>query len=215
MLQKSAVEKTVYELLIKIMNDKKFHNFYLVGGTSIALRIGHRISIDLDLFTRDSIDTNILRSHLTQFYNFKSSFESKNTLKGLIGDVFVDFITYDYPLIKDIENYENRKIRMLSLEDVIAMKLSAIIDNGTRIKDFVDIAYLSTQYSLNEMMSFYVQKYEGVNLLSPVKALLYFADIDYETETVQLIGESFDWHKIENRLVEMVRTPSKVFSINP
>ncbi len=100
-------------------------------------------------------------------------------------------------------------------KDFISIKLSSIVNNGTRLKDFVDIAYLSTKYSLNEMISFYVQKYEGVNLLSLVKALLYFADIDFKAESVQLIGKNFDWNKIEKRLIEMVKTPSKVFPINP
>ncbi len=211
MLQKSTVTGATYTLLVQLMDDTNFKDFYLVGGTSIALRIGHRTSIDLDLFTQKDFDINELRTHLAQNYNFQSSFESKNTLKGFIDGVFIDCITYNYPFIRPIETYDNNRIRMLSLEDIVAMKLSAITDNGTRVKDFVDIAYLSTKFSLNDMLSFYEKKYTGTTILSPLKALLYFSDIDFETEEVQLLNNSFNWKKIKTRLEAMAHNPEFVF----
>ena len=56
MLQKNTVEKTAFELLRTLMQDSQMDQFFLVGGTSIALRLGHRKSIDLDLFTQNDID---------------------------------------------------------------------------------------------------------------------------------------------------------------
>ncbi len=195
------------------MNDKKFSDFFLVGGTSLALQLGHRKSIDLDLFTKSDIDVISLNNHLKENYNFQQRFRAKNTLKGDIDGVFVDCIKYDYPLIKSIFVEEN--IRIASMEDVCCMKLSAITDNGTRVKDFVDIAFLSTKFSLNEMLSFYKNKYNEKNLIIPIKALLYFDDIDFTSEPVELFDVKFDWNKIKTRIFEMTENPEKKFAYPP
>lgn len=68
----------------------------------------------------------------------------------MIGNVNIGCIRHDYPFIKDTIITEG--IRLYSIEDVSAMKLSAIADNGTRLKDFIDIACLSTQCSLTDML---------------------------------------------------------------
>ena len=74
-LQKRVVEEKVFEILKKIMIDEDLTNFFLVGGTALALSIGHRISIDLDLFTRDNINVNFLQKKLSSDYNFNTSYK--------------------------------------------------------------------------------------------------------------------------------------------
>ena len=87
-------------------------------------------------------------------------------------------------LMKD-DNIDNG-IRLASLEDICAMKLNAIAGNGTRIKDFIDVAFLSAKFSLQQMLDFYEQKYHA-NPLMPLKGLVYFADID-KTAPVKMAG---------------------------
>lgn len=213
MLKKRTVKKTTFELLKKIMEDVFFSDYFLVGGTAAALQLGHRISIDLDLFTKNDINLDDTQNYLKENYNFEKLFHSKNTIKGNINNVFVDFIKYDYPFIKPLVEEDN--VRLLSLEDITCMKLSAITDNGSRLKDFVDIAYLSTKFSLNQMLYFYKEKYKEDNLLTPIKALLYQEDIDFNNEPVQLFNAKFSWEKISKRIKKMAENPDYIFKSFP
>lgn len=175
MLHKETVERTTFELLIKLMQDKRFKNFNLAGETALALYLGHRKSIDLDLFTPDNFDSNKLEEYLIDKYNFKSSYLEKNTLKGTINDVKIDCITHNYPYIEPPFKSEEG-IRLYSIKDITAMKLSAIADNGTRIKDkgltyFQDLNFKET-----------VQLISGSFIWETVERRLH--DITTHTQTV-------------------------------
>lgn len=120
----------------------------------------------------------------------------------------IDCIRFNYPHIKDPDIIDG--VRLESIPDIIAMKLDAISHNGTRIKDFIDIATLSTMYSLDEMLQFYLAKYPNSNVLMPVKSFVYFDDINFE-ESVIMTNEAFDWDKIAQRLVDMTNNPARVY----
>lgn len=206
MLQKNVIDEKTYSILKLIMNDINFKDFYLVGGTSLALRIGHRKSIDLDLFTQNDFDTEKLKKHLIDNYGFKVKFQEKNTLKGFLNDILIDCIKYDYKNINDIDIIDD--IRMLSIEDIVAMKLVAIYQDGTRIKDFIDIAYLSNYYSLNEMINFCNKKTGCDNSFSILKGLVYFDNIDY-AENINVFDKNFSFNTLKIHLLYMVDNPDK------
>lgn len=209
MLQKQTVETATLELLRELMRDEYLSNFFLVGGTALSLCIGHRISIDLDLFSDKSFDAEILRTHLTNSYNFSTDFQQKNTLKGFIKNVKVDIISHEYQLVKPLRVIE--EIRMAHLLDIASMKLNAIIGNGSRLKDFIDITHLSSLYSLEEMMEAFSTKYPHANPIIIPKAILYHNDIDF-TDPIQLIDDKpFKFSVIEQRLIEMVKKPAQIF----
>lgn len=175
MLHKETVERTTFELLITLMQDERFKNFNLAGEMALALYLGHRKSIDLDLFTPDNFDSNKLEEYLIDKYNFKSSYLEKNTLKGTINDVKIDCITHNYPYIEPPFKSEEG-IRLYSIKDITAMKLSAIADNGTRIKDkgltyFQDLNFKET-----------VQLISGSFIWETVERRLH--DITTHTQTV-------------------------------
>lgn len=90
------------------------------------------------------------------------------------------------------------------------MKLLSITDNGSRIKDFIDIAYLSSWFSLEEMLQFFIRKITNSNIMMPIKALTYFDDIDFN-ESIVMLNNNFDWDKIANRLINMTKEPNKIF----
>lgn len=209
MLQRIAVKSTTLELLVMLMNDSLLNNFFLVGGTALALQIAHRDSIDLDLFCKNPFDAASLLADLENKYNFKQNYISTNTLKGEIDDVKVDFIAHQYPNIEANLLIEN--VRMAALPDIAAMKLNAIVSNGTRLKDFIDIAYLSSLLSLNKMQVSYHEKYTNSNPLMIPKALTYFKDIDFN-EPINLMVGKLKWQIIEKRLLAMVNNPSKKFT---
>ncbi|MBO7287879.1 MAG: hypothetical protein J6U85_06580 [Bacteroidales bacterium] len=90
------------------------------------------------------------------------------------------------------------------------MKLLSITDNGSRIKDFIDIAYLSSWFSLEEMLQFFIRKITNSNIMMPIKALTYFDDIDFN-ESIVMLNNDFDWNKIANRLIDMTKEPNRIF----
>lgn len=208
MLQTQAVEPRTLELLRELQKEPLMSSFNLVGGTALALRIGHRKSIDLDFFTKEEFDIVELREMLVKKYAMKVAFERGQTLKGFINGVMIDCIRFNYPHIAEPDIIDG--VRLESVPDIIAMKLDAVSHNGTRIKDFVDIAVLSAQYSLDEMLQFYLAKYPNANVLMPVKSLVFFDDINFD-ESVVMINGLFDWEKVARRLVDMTEQPNKIF----
>lgn len=200
MLYKETIDIKTLRLLVELQKEPMLQSFNLVGGTALALHLGHRKSVDLDFFTSKSFDLNEIRSLLIEKYDFKVSYARSQTLKGFVNGIKIDFIRFDYPHLFPCDVIED--IRIESVPDIIAMKLLSITDNGSRIKDFVDIAYLSSYYSLDEMLEFYVGKIPNTNKVMPLKALTYFNDIDFN-ESVVMMNSDYDWQKIADRLIKM------------
>lgn len=212
MLHTETVARSTLELLKMLESESVMSNFNLAEGTSLALYLGHRISVDLDLFTPESFDAGKLEIFLRDKYGFRTDFMEKNTLKGTIDGVKIDCITHSYGYLE--KPYTESDIRLYSIEDIVAMKLSAIADNGSRLKDFIDIAFLSTRFPFNSMLRLYERKFPGSNLIRPFKAITYFDDIDFEEDIVMLNGK-YDWKLIERRLIDMTQIQNKVFESFP
>ena len=108
-----------------------------------------------------------------------------NGLFGFINKIKIDLIAHQYPLIHPVEDMEG--IRMASLEDIGGMKLHAIVQNGTRYKDFIDMYFLLERQSLQSFTEAYEKKYFPDSSIDIAKkGLTYFNDIDY-TVPVKLI----------------------------
>lgn len=212
MLHTETVARSTLELLKMLESESVMSNFNLAGETSLALYLGHRISVDLDLFTPESFDAGKLEIFLRDKYGFRTDFMEKNTLKGTIDGFKIDCITHSYGYLE--KPYTESDIRLYSMEDIVAMKLSAIADNGSRLKDFIDIAFLSTRFPFNSMLRLYERKFPGSNLIRPFKAITYFDDIDFEEDIVMLNGK-YDWKLIERRLIDMTQIQNKVFESFP
>jgi len=197
------------DILIRLLANRELDNFVLVGGTALSLRIGNRKSIDIDLFTTGDFPADTLPDFLTRKgFAFKQQSGFKGGLLGHIGNVKVDFIRHAYPWVIPPETIEG--IRIASLEDIAAMKLNAISGNGTRLKDFVDIAYLSGYMSLSSMLDCYEQKYPDVNGMMALKSLCYFEDIDF-APTIVYMNTPISWDIIKKRILDMVGEPEKKF----
>ena len=145
-------------------------------------------------------------------YGFRTGFMERNTLKGSIDGIKIDCITHSYEYLE--KPYIEYGIRLYSMQDIIAMKLSAIADDGSRLKDFIDIAFLSTRFPFNSMLGMYERKFPGANVIRPFKAITDFEDIDFDEDIVMLNGK-YDWRAIERRLVDMTRNQDKVFDSFP
>ena len=214
MLQTETVERSTFELLKMLMNDERLSDFILAGGTNLALQIGHRKSVDLDLFTYQAFETEELIDYLQKQYDLQvDRKKERSTIVGRIAEVKIDMIAHIYPLLQP--PFVEDEIRMYSLQDIVCMKLVAISDNGTRLKDFVDIAYLSTKMSLNNMLFLYEKKYNHPNYFHALRGLSYFEDIDFSTTIDLCNGKQFKWEKIEQRIREMIKFETKIFETEP
>jgi len=151
-------------------------------------------------------------AYLESGKSFRLDYQDKNTLKGQIAETRVDLITHSYPLIKQLVVSDG--IRLASLEDISAMKLNAIVGNGTRLKDFIDIAFLSSHLPLKTMIGAYEDKYTSRNPVLTLKALAYHQDINFN-EQINIIGGNYTWKAIAKRLSEMEKYPEKIFEKAP
>ena len=117
------------------MAAEQLQEFYLVGGTALALHYGHRKSIDLDIFTHVPFDANVLSEFLRREFDLNEVAVATNTVLGQINGIKTDFIVHQYPPIRTIVTIN--RVRLLSVEDIAAMKLNAIANRGSK-KDFWD-----------------------------------------------------------------------------
>ncbi len=204
MLHTQTVANATLELLKQIMNDSAFNDFTLVGGTALSLLVGHRISVDLDFFSAKSFDENALVTHLQNNYSFELDYLSKNTIKGESNGVQLDFISHQYPIVEPPSEIDT--IRIASKGEIAAMKLNAIVGNGSRIKDFIDIAFLAKDLSLNKMLDFYEQKYKA-NKIIALKSLSYFDDVNPKEPIHYIENKELDWLSIKNEIMKMIANP--------
>lgn len=200
MLHTETVERSTLELLIRLQQKNYLKGFYLVGGTALALKMGHRKSVDIDLFTTLSFDGQQILENLSSDFSFELFFTANNTIKGSINQVQVDILAHRYPLIS--EPIQVDQISMLSVEDIIAMKLNAISVSGQRVKDFIDIYYLLDHYSVEQMISFYKRKYLQYNEVNVLKSLCWFEDVDLSDWPVLLISPSLKWGTVKKKIKE-------------
>jgi len=168
------------------------NNAYLAGGTSLALRLGHRISIDFDFFSSVKFDPVKLANSLKTIGKFEIDTATGITLIGTFNDVKFSYFGYDYPLLNPTDNYLG--IQIASIDDVIAMKLVAISDRNTK-KDFIDLYTICHQgMTIEKMFELYDQKYHVLteNKYTLLKSMTYFEEADNDVMPEMLVKISWD-----------------------
>lgn len=171
--------------------------FYLAGGTSLALQIGHRISVDLDFFTPNSFDVKLLIDNLNSIGNLIIEDESSTTFNGSLDGVKISFFKYEYPLLFKVVDFNG--VKLADERDIAGMKIQAISDRGSK-KDFVDLYVLLKKYKIDEMLGFFHKKYEkfNYNMIHILKSLTYFFNADENPEPEMLIKDS--WGEIKKSI---------------
>ena len=191
MLYRSTVSESTYKLLEDLQSIDEFSKLRLVGGTALALQIGHRISVDLDLFGEVDFDSQLFNA----FSKVQVIKKSKNINIFEINDVKVDIVNYTYPWLDSELNIEN--IKLASLKDIAAMKLAAITGRGSK-KDFVDLFFLLNEFSFNEIITFYEKKYSDASTYLALKSLLYFDDADNDPPLTML--KAIPWQSVKDKI---------------
>lgn len=195
---------------LKLIGKEKWLDFaYLAGGTALALRLGHRRSVDLDFFTQKEFDEQILLANLKKTGQYEPEQTAWRTLKGQFFNVSFSLFYYEYPVLQKSDDFQGVKIA--SLKDIAAMKINAIEDRGSK-RDFVDLYFLSQMFSFSEMLEFYDQKYHCLesHKYNILKSLNYFEDA--EGEDLPQMFKDVAWPMIKTFFQREVKKNSALIS---
>ena len=193
MLHFETVSPTALELLTSLQQIAIFKDLRLVGDTSLALQYGHRKSIVIVLFGFFEVDELEITEELSRLGQIHQLQKSKNIFVYLINGIKTDIVRYKYPWLDEVQIIDG--IRFAGRKDIAAMKLAAITGRGTK-KDFIDIWFLLKEFSLKQMMEFYLTKYTDGTEFLVLKSLGYFADADNDPMPVML--SNTDWISIKD-----------------
>jgi hypothetical protein len=168
--------------------------FYLAGGTGLALRFGHRRSVDFDFFSREPFDEEALLTLLKERSPSVLS-RAPSTLHLVLHEIKVSFIGYPYPLLYPTDRFSG--VDVADARDIACMKLSAAASRGTR-RDFVDLYLAAKAYSLGEILSLFARKYAGIEYsrLHLLKSLSYFEDAEADPP-LQMLAE-ISWADVKD-----------------
>lgn len=204
----NILDKKRLDILPLFKSFKK--SFYLAGGTSLALHLGHRDSIDFDFFSEDDIHTKELFNRLRKiFENHKllKIQEEPNTLTVLIDEsIKISFFTYKYKLIDETISDEN--LTYAGVADIGCMKLSAITGRASN-KDYIDLYFILKLFSLSDLLDKTHKKYPELDRNLILKSLVYFEDVTDE-KIIFKNNNDIAFEKVKKRLKNEVKKLSNL-----
>ena len=205
MFQISTIDEQAYKVLKQLFSISYIKkNFALAGGTALALQLGHRRSVDLDLFAPKSFVIASLQDTLRK--SFKELYIPVKTGRLMffarIDDVKTDFVMELTPLIEKFVTKGN--LKLFSISDIAAMKLHTICGRGKK-KDFFDIYTLLHHYSWEEMLELFRKKYNDYELQFLFRSIRYFADADIDPDVYAIAPYKANWNQIKKFISEKCR----------
>ena len=191
-----AVEPEAREVFTMVSRALAGGDYYLAGGTALALMEGHRVSVDLDIFTERIPDSEevlgLLRGHVPKL---SVTSVGAGTLYADVLGVQVSVIEYGYRLLGPTVSSDSDHLPLAGRDDIAAMKLSAIASRGSR-KDFVDLWVLVTRHrSLAEYLALYREKFEERDVGHVVRSLVHFDDAERDPPLRLLVD--IDWEELK------------------
>jgi len=186
MLHTKTVDPITLELLTDLMRKDYLNHFVLVGGTALSLQIGHRKSVDLDLFTPEDMESEYLQQQLeNDFSDFTITLKRSNTLLA------------SNPTV--IEN----GLRLANIKDIAPMKLDAITGRGKK-KDFFDLYFLLKYFTLPELLDLYQAKYQHTTLFHVIRSINYFTEAENEANPF-VFDKKITWEKVKTTIANEIR----------
>jgi hypothetical protein len=219
MLQKHTVSSGLWNTLVKLQGSEYFKDFVLVGGTALSLQIGHRQSVDIDLFTQAAFDKNSIIDYLKTHYKnqYHEFFNADKIFQFTIDtpeekNIKVDLVHYDAPYIEPPRTEES--ITYLGIKDIAAMKLRVMANGKHRAKDYIDMCYILADISLDEVFESFKKKYGGNDITNIKKALSESNLVNpYEWEKIKMIKQDFFTSDIEELLAGKIKNYNKIHNI--
>ena len=185
---------------------KQFPKFYLAGGTALALQIGHRVSVDFDLFSDREIEKTLLSKVQQTFLDYAVSVSVNNPeeLTVFTGDTKITFLRYPFPALLDLADYEG--LSLLGVKEIAATKAYTIGRRGS-YKDYIDLYFIfSEKYAfLEEVIGLAEKKYGGeFNARLFLEQLIYLDDI--EDTAIEFLREGpSDKKMLENFFADEIK----------
>lgn len=194
-----AVSLHAQNVLARLGASDVLRDAYLVGGTSLALQLGHRYSYDLDFCTNKGLKSIELAANLAKIGEFRvNTLEPPHTLIGEFEGVKFSLFAYNYPLLDPFLSFSG--VNLASIRDIASMKLTAICGRAKK-RDYVDVYVIAQQYPFDEQFSWYDKKFGvlGNNVYSIIRALGYFDDA--ETDDMPKMLVPVEWDEVKSYLL--------------
>jgi hypothetical protein len=212
MLYWNTVNDLLRESLLILMLASELKDFRLVGGTALSLHLGHRMSVDIDLFTDasyGSIDFDAIEDFLKTSFGYVEGDFGGNPGMGksyMIGPTSDNLVKLDIyysmdPFFQESVVIDN--IRLASIEEIIAMKVD-VIQRGGRKKDFWDIHELLDSYTISQMIGLHALRFEWTHNEAQIRNnFILFHDADLEPDPICLKNK--EWVFIMEDIEDAVR----------
>ena len=187
-----------------------FQSAYLAGGTALALQLGHRYSYDLDFFTPEKFNENMLTQQLGEtLSDFRLERQEWRTILGYVKDMRFSIFYYKYPLL--FSTHEFGGIQIADAKDIAPMKIAAVADRGTK-RDFIDLYFLLSVHKvvgLEETLDLYEKKFGNLaqNKVHILKSFVYFDDAE-EDAMPQMIKD-VSWNSVKKFFLEQQNALAK------
>ncbi|KAA6463350.1 nucleotidyl transferase AbiEii/AbiGii toxin family protein [Acidobacteria bacterium AB60] len=186
----SQTESTLHLLRSASLLD----DFYLAGGTGLALQFGHRLSLDLDFFSPTRFQEDALVQRIQTLAGFALASKASSTLHTTIQTTKVSFLGYAYPILYRTNEFMG--VPVADPRDIACMKVSAIASRGTR-RDFMDLYFCAREFGLSEILGMFDRKYAQANTsrIHVLKSLTYFGDAEKDPMPHMLVP--IDWERVK------------------
>jgi predicted nucleotidyltransferase component of viral defense system len=197
----STVDLATYLVLKELFRiDLLKNQFALAGGTSLSLQIGHRHSIDLDIFSNTIFNPKEVEIVLTDNANFNFTYTGNNSrmLFGYVNNIKCDFVQEPATLIQPFTEYDG--VNYFHIQDIAAMKMHTICGRGKK-KDFFDIYALLQLYSWKKMLEWFGKKYGKTQYYFLWKSISYFEDADAEPDITGIGNFNKSWAEIKTYIL--------------
>jgi hypothetical protein len=206
MLHLATVEPRTFGLLKQLQAIPELKEYRLVGGTALALLIGHRKSVDLDLFCYGSYNPDIVIDALRKNSIHISGLQTSDVYAGgYIDGIKIDFVKEFDNWLKPVQHFD--EIRLAQMEDVAPMKLKAITKRG-RKRDFVDLYFLLQIFSVQELLNLYKQRTGQEEIIHVITSMTYFEDAEND-EMPYMFNKKITWQTIKKKITAGVLKHSK------
>jgi hypothetical protein len=186
-----SVNPEIVQTLSDLHQSSVLTDFYLAGGTGLALRLGHRRSADLDFFTPETFQEDTLIQRVQNVAGFRLVAKEPGTLHTHMKGTKVSFLAYAYPLLFPCETFLD--VQVADPRDIACMKVSAIAGRGTK-RDFIDLYAVAQDHGLPQILEWFMKKFALANysMVHLLKSLTYFDDAEKDPSPDMLVPLSWE-----------------------
>ncbi|MEK7169579.1 MAG: nucleotidyl transferase AbiEii/AbiGii toxin family protein [Patescibacteria group bacterium] len=191
------------ETFSKLSHSSLIGNFYLAGGTGLALQLGHRFSNDLDFFTPKKFNEETTLQEIISLGKLRLEKKEAQAIVCQLDETKLSFLGYGYPLLEPLKHFDG--ISVAEISDIACMKIDAIASRGTK-RDFIDVYFVMKEIMpLNEILANFKKKYAKLNYntVHIKKSLVYFNDA--ENDAMPRMIKPVYWEKVKETFESEVK----------